>query len=40
MSSVVDHEKTQSGSLLSGVTELRELPEWFREQQRAAWDQF
>src|SRR4051812_24841809 len=40
MSSVVDHEKTQSGSLLSGVAEVRDLPEWFRNQQRAAWNQF
>src|SRR3954447_2036718 len=40
MSSVVDHEKTQSGSLLSGVAEVRDLPEWFRDQQHAAWNQF
>jgi Fe-S cluster assembly protein SufD len=38
--SVVDHEKTQSDSILSGAAELRDLPEWFRDQQRAAWDQF
>jgi Fe-S cluster assembly protein SufD len=38
--SVLDHEKTQSDSILSGVAELRDLPEWFRDQQRAAWDQF
>ncbi|MFL6499544.1 MAG: Fe-S cluster assembly protein SufD [Candidatus Udaeobacter sp.] len=40
MSSVVDHERMQTGSILSGLAELRGLPEWFREQQRAAWDQF
>src|SRR6188474_1721919 len=40
MSSVVDREKTQTGSILSGVAELRDLPEWFRDQQRGAWDQF
>ena len=40
MSSVVDHEKTETGSILSGAAELRDLPEWFRDQQRAAWDQF
>ena len=40
MSSVVDHEKMQTGSILSGAAELRDVPEWFREQQRAAWDQF
>jgi Fe-S cluster assembly protein SufD len=38
--SVVDHEKAQSDSILSGAAELRDLPEWFRDQQRAAWDQF
>src|SRR3954468_20528414 len=40
MSSVVDHERMQTGSILSGRAELRGLPEWFREQQRAAWNQF
>ena len=40
MSSVVDHENMQTGSILSGVAEPRDLPEWFRDQQRAAWDQF
>ncbi|MFL6599242.1 MAG: Fe-S cluster assembly protein SufD [Chthoniobacterales bacterium] len=40
MSSVVDHEKAQTGSILSGAAELRDLPEWFRDQQRAAWEQF
>jgi Fe-S cluster assembly protein SufD len=40
MSSVVDHEKAQTRSILSGAAELRDLPEWFRDQQRAAWEQF
>jgi len=40
MSSVVDHEKMQTWSILSGGAELRDLPEWFRDHQRAAWDQF
>lgn len=26
--------------ILSGPVESRELPDWFRDQQRAAWDQF
>jgi len=40
MPSVTNHEIAKPGSILSGSTELRDLPEWFREQQRAAWDQF
>jgi Fe-S cluster assembly protein SufD len=40
MSSVVDHEKAQIGSILSGAAEPRDLPEWFRDQQYTAWDQF
>src|ERR1700751_5723153 len=40
MPSVTNHEVDTTGSILSGPTELRDLPEWFREQQRAAWDQF
>jgi len=42
MTSVVDHEKMQtgSGSILSGPADLRDMPDWFREQQRAAWNQF
>src|ERR1051325_8005499 len=38
MSSIVNHEV--AAPILSGPPESRELPEWFREQQRAAWDQF
>jgi Fe-S cluster assembly protein SufD len=30
----------QPGSILSGSVELREFPDWFRDQQRAAWSQF
>src|SRR5215467_14152178 len=40
MSLVTNHEVAKSGSILSGPTELPDLPEWFREQQHAAWDQF
>src|SRR5215217_296716 len=40
MSSVIDHEETQTGSILAGPAELRDLPGWFRDQQHAAWDQF
>jgi Fe-S cluster assembly protein SufD len=40
MSSVTDHEVAESESILSGPTELREVPDWFRDQQRAAWEQF
>ena len=40
MSPVVDQEKAQTGSILSGPVEFRELPQWFRDQQRAAWNQF
>src|SRR5207244_12000513 len=30
----------QAAPILSGPSELRELPDWFRDQQRAAWKQF
>src|SRR6478672_4325144 len=40
MPSVVDHEKMQTGSILSGPADLRDMPDWFRDQQRAAWNQF
>ena len=29
-----------TAAILSGPTELRELPDWFRKQQRAAWEEF
>jgi Fe-S cluster assembly protein SufD len=38
MSSVAEHEVT--GSILSGPTHSRDLPHWFREQQRVAWQKF
>jgi len=40
MSSVANHEVAKSGSILSGPAEFREFPDWFRDQQRAAWQQF
>jgi len=40
MPSVTDHEVAKSGSILSGAAELRDLPEWFLDQQRTAWNQF
>src|SRR5437773_12104716 len=36
----VTNEVAKSGSILSGPAELRDLPEWFRDQQLAAWNQF
>src|SRR5437868_5712435 len=30
----------QAKAILSGPSELRDLPEWFRDQQREAWKQF
>jgi Fe-S cluster assembly protein SufD len=40
MSSTLDHEKVHTGSILSGPSESPDLPQWFREQQGVAWDQF
>ena len=40
MSSVANHEVAKSGSILSGPAEFREFPDWFRDQQRTAWQQF
>jgi len=40
MSSVANHELTKSGSILSGPNEFREFPDWFRDQQCAAWEEF
>jgi Fe-S cluster assembly protein SufD len=40
MSLVAHQEREQAGSILSGPAELYEFPEWFRDQQRAAWNQF
>src|SRR6266480_7711668 len=39
--SVVLDEVTQSETkILSGPAESREFPDWFRDQQRTAWQQF
>lgn len=40
MSSVINTEVAKSESVLSGLTDVRDLPEWFRDQQHAAWEQF
>src|SRR5947199_10217909 len=40
MSLVTHEELKQPSPLLSGPAELRELPEWFHDQQRAGWKQF
>src|SRR5215469_4603904 len=40
MSSVADHEVTKPAPILSGPSDTREFPDWFRDQQRAAWQQF
>jgi Fe-S cluster assembly protein SufD len=40
MSSVAQHELKQAGGVLSGPVESREVPDWFREQQLEAWQQF
>src|SRR5207247_7414152 len=40
MSSVANHELAKSAPILSGPSELREFPDWFRDQQSAAWQQF
>jgi Fe-S cluster assembly protein SufD len=40
MSPVANHEVAKSESILSGPVALHDLPEWFLDQQRAAWKQF
>jgi Fe-S cluster assembly protein SufD len=40
MSSVVHDEVRQTGSILSGPIGLRDFPDWFRQQQHEAWNQF
>src|SRR5213595_3970195 len=37
--SLVIHQE-EAAPILSGLAELRELPEWFRDRQREAWKQF
>src|SRR5438132_721044 len=40
MSLVAHKEKEQAGSIVSGPADLSDFPDWFRDQQRAAWKQF
>jgi len=40
MSSIAHDETVSSKGILSGPIESRDLPDWFREQQRAAWEKF
>src|SRR6058998_1489916 len=40
MFSVANHEIAKSESILSWSNELRDFPDWFRDQQHAAWQQF
>jgi Fe-S cluster assembly protein SufD len=40
MFSVANHELVKSAPILSGPSELREFPDWFRDQQCAAWKEF
>src|ERR1700730_7660543 len=40
MSLVAHDEVKKAGGILSGPVESRDFPDWFREQQRDAWEQF
>jgi Fe-S cluster assembly protein SufD len=40
MSLVAHKETKQAGSILSGPVESRDFPDWFQDQQRAAWKEF
>ena len=40
MSAIAHDETVNSKGILSGLLELRDLPDWFREQQHAAWEKF
>jgi Fe-S cluster assembly protein SufD len=40
MSSVANHEVAEPAPILSGPIDSRDFPDWFRDQQRAAWQQF
>ncbi len=40
MSSIAHDETVSSKGILSGPVESRDLPDWFREQQTAAWERF
>src|SRR5262245_51510307 len=37
---LTNQEIAKSGSILSGPAELRDLPDWFRDQQRTARSEF
>jgi len=39
-SSIATTETARANGILSGPRESREFPDWFREQQRAAWEEF
>jgi Fe-S cluster assembly protein SufD len=40
MSSVANQQIAKAGAILSGPDESRDFPDWFRDQQREAWNQF
>src|SRR5947199_7819759 len=40
MSAIAHDETVNSKGILSGLLELRDLPDWFSEQQHAAWQKF
>ena len=40
MSVTTEKQFQKTGSILSGPNDSAELPDWFREQQRAAWSKF
>ena len=40
MSSVATQQIAKAGSILSGPDDSHDFPEWFRDQQREAWNQF
>jgi len=40
MSAIAHDETVNSKGILSGLLELRDLPDWFRGQQHAAWEKF
>jgi Fe-S cluster assembly protein SufD len=40
MSSIAHDETVNSKAILSGPVESRDLPDWFREQQAVAWENF
>ena len=40
MSSVMQETDVRSKAILSGPVESRDFPDWFREQQAAAWKKF